>query len=277
MRMRRSGFSEILSAKVIDYFVTICRIAMNLPIGYVPKYASNMYMTRRNILSLVAVSGMSGFTALKAASKSSFWNDKDASHWSAEERQELVTDSPWAKQVRADATRAQPVGPPPSASPSSVPMRMPGSMSPSARGNASSFPAFTGTVRWESAKPILLALKKSLANEFEGHYVIGVSGFPLGLHNPQSNGHDPGTEAEQTEELKQVTTLRVKGKDPAQAGVISRSADAGGLLYLFGFSRDVIAIDKKDKNVIFETQFGPLDIEAKFEPKQMLYHGELAL
>ena len=69
---------------------------------------------------------------------------------------------------------------------------------------------------------MLLALKKSLPSEFEGHYVIGVSGFPMGLRNPQSDDKDEGA-AERMDELKQVTTLRAKGKDAAQAGVVLRS------------------------------------------------------
>jgi hypothetical protein len=39
--------------------------------------------------------------------------------------------------------------------------------------------SFNGTVRWESAKPILDALKTPLPEVFADRYVISVSGFPL--------------------------------------------------------------------------------------------------
>jgi hypothetical protein len=233
------------------------------------------------MLHILGGTSFSSWALLGAASKSTFWNDKNADQWSSEERNELIGNSPWAKQVRADTTRAQPVGPPLGGTGSNVPMRMPGSVGGGGGGRSRRGPgnfAFNGIVRWESATPVLLALKKKLPSELEDHYVIGVSGFPLGLRNPQSQGDnkDEGSEA-QVDELKQVTTLRAKGKDAAQAGVVLRSSDSDGPVYLFGFSRDVISIELKDKNVVFDTQFGPLDIEAKFDPKQMLYHGQLDL
>jgi hypothetical protein len=39
--------------------------------------------------------------------------------------------------------------------------------------------SYKGTVRWESAKPVLDALKTPLPDAFANHYVIAVIGFPL--------------------------------------------------------------------------------------------------
>lgn len=142
------------------------------------------------------------------------------------------------------------------------------------RGGAN-LPAFYGVVRWESAKPVLVALKKDLPKELEDHYVVGVSGFPLSLHEPQTEGGESASA--RLDDLKQVTTLRAKRKDPAQAGIVMRGSDTDGPIILFAFSRDVIAIEPTDKNVEFQTQFGVLDISARFDPKQMAYRGELAL
>jgi hypothetical protein len=224
--------------------------------------------------------GAFGFTAsdlVSARAKDDFWDKQQPNEWSSEQRTQLITDSPWAKQVRADTSRVQPAGPPIPDSGKPVPMRMPGSINMGgARGrgrHAGSVPAFQGIVRWESAKPVLAALKKALPSELADHYVIGVSGFPFGLRNRE------GSESRDTslDDLKQITTLRAKGKDPAQAGVVLRGRDSDGPVLLFGFSRDVIELAPSDKNVEFETQLGPLGISAKFEPKQMRYHGELAL
>jgi hypothetical protein len=234
-------------------------------------------MTRRNIVKALGAFGFSVSELASAYAKGDFWDKQEPNEWSPEQRSELITDSPWAKQVRADTSRVQPAGPPTSASGNPVPMRMPGSINiDGARGRGRherSLPAFQGIVRWESAKPVLAALKKTLPPQLADHYVIGVSGFPFGLRNPQS---DESADT-RLDDLKQITTLRAKGKDPAQAGIVLRSSDSDGPLLLFGFSRDVIELTPSDKNIEFETQLGPLGISAKFEPKQMRYRGELAL
>jgi hypothetical protein len=234
-------------------------------------------MTRRNIIKALGASGFALSELASAYAKADFWDKQQPEEWSPEERNELVTDSPWAKQVRADTSRVQPVGPPAAASGSPVPMRMPGTVDiDGARGrghHGGNLPAFQGIVRWESAQPVLAALKKTLPPELDGHYVIGVSGFPFGLPNPQ---RDSSADT-RLDELKQITTLRAKGKDRAQSGVVLRSSDSDGPVLLFGFSRDVIELTPSDKDVEFETQLGPLGISAKFEPKQMRYRGRLAL
>ena len=47
------------------------------------------------------------------------------------------------------------------------------------RGNGGTPSPYEGTVRWESARPILEAMKAPLPEAFAGHYVISVSGIPL--------------------------------------------------------------------------------------------------
>jgi hypothetical protein len=242
-------------------------------------------MTRRGALRAMTAFGFGTSVAIDAASKADFWNQRDPSEWSSDDKKELVTNSPWAKYVRADTSRSGEAQPPENGSASSIP-RMPGGMEGGGRGmggrrGGENLPAFYGVVRWESAKPILAALKKDLPKEMEDHYVIGVSGFPLGLHSRQNErvetAGDVETERVRLDELKQVTTLRAKRKDPAQPGVVIRSSDTDGAIVLFGFSRDVITIEPSDKNVEFRTTLGLLDISARFDPKQMAYRGELAV
>jgi hypothetical protein len=114
-----------------------------------------------------------------------------------------------------------------------------------------------------------------LPKELEDHYVIGVSGFPLSLQERQEESGD--TAGTRLEELKQVTTLRAKRKDAAQPGLVMRSSDTDGPIVLFGFSRDAIVIEPTDKNLEFQTEFAVFNINARFDPKQMAYRGELAL
>jgi hypothetical protein len=229
----------------------------------------------------MTVSGLGAFAKLEAASKTDFWNQKDPGAWSSAEKKGLITNSPWARYVRADTSRSSEARPPENGSASPVSTQMPGGGGGGGRdmggrrGGAANLPAFYGTVRWESAKPVLVALKRDLPKELEDHYVIGVSGFPLGLRDPRTESGE--TASARLDDLKQVTTLRAKRKDPAQPGIVMRSSDTDGPVVLFGFSRDAIAIEPTDKNVEFQTQFGLLDISARFDPKQMAYRGELAL
>jgi hypothetical protein len=140
---------------------------------------------------------------------------------------------------------------------------------------------YKGTVRWESAKPVLDALKTPLPDAFANHYVIAVIGFPLPAgprryqdeqdDNPPRRSHD-----DTLDNLKQFTTLQPKGKELAQAGVVQQQTSSNSNL-LFGFSRDSLTLTKDDKEVLFSTTLGRLVIRAKFDPKEMLYHGQLAV
>ena len=51
---------------------------------------------------------------------------------------------------------------------------------------------------------------------------------------------------------------------------------SNGSSILFGFAKDR-ALSKSDKEVTFATQLGRLLVKVKFEPKEMVYRGELAL
>jgi hypothetical protein len=46
---------------------------------------------------------------------------------------------------------------------------------------------------------------------------------------------------------------------------------------LFGFSRNSLTLTKDDKEVFFSTTLGRLVVRARFNPKEMLYHGQLAV
>ncbi len=233
---------------------------------------------------MIAASAFESFAILEAASKTDFWNQKDPAEWSSEDKKELVTNSPWARYVRADTARSIEARPPENGSASPIPTQTPGGMGGGGgrrtggrSGSTANLPAFYGVVRWESAKPVLTALKKDLPKDLEDHYVIGVSGFPISLEEREPQTESGESASARLDGLKQVTTLRAKRKDPAQPGIVMRSSDTDGPIILFAFSRDVIAIEPTDKNVEFQTQFGQLDISAKFDPKQMAYRGELAL
>jgi hypothetical protein len=149
---------------------------------------------------------------------------------------------------------------------------------------------YKGTVRWESAKPVLDALKTPLPDAFANHYVIAVIGFPLPApqrryqdeqgDNPPRQSQDDNpprrSQDDALDNLKHFTTLQPKGKELAQAGVVQQQTSSNSNL-LFGFSKDSLTLTKNDKEVLFSTTLGRLVIKAKFNPKEMLYHGQLAV
>jgi hypothetical protein len=142
---------------------------------------------------------------------------------------------------------------------------------------------YRGTVRWESAKPVLEALKTSVPEAFAGRYVISVSGIPLnpgsrrGYQDDDDNDSNSQSTREMLDRLKSVTSLEPKGRPEAQPGVIQQQSTAGLGSILFGFSRDVVSLKPEDKEVTFSTQFGRVVVRAKFNLKEMMYRGELAL
>src|SRR5262249_24597506 len=126
-------------------------------------------MKRKEFL-LFAVASMAGPDRLFSGSGSDFWNRKDPSEWSSDEVDRLITRSPWAKEITATApqtvySQRQPA--PAGRGGLSIPgiggMGLPGAgrRGPSAPGTT----PYKGVVRWESAKPVLEALKESLPGE----------------------------------------------------------------------------------------------------------------
>ena len=150
------------------------------------------------------------------------------------------------------------------------------------RGGAAASP-YEGIVRWESARPILEAMKAPLPEGFEGRYAISLSGVPL-IGNRSSNGDGEDEDSNVTrrrelaevERLKGVSYLEARGRDPIQADVAIRQIGTGSS-FLFGFSRKSLALETRDTDFMFTTQLGGLLIKAHFLPKEMLYRGELAV
>jgi hypothetical protein len=142
---------------------------------------------------------------------------------------------------------------------------------------------YEGIVRWESARPILEAMKVPLPEAFEGRYVISVSGVPLmNVRSTRSSGEDEDAttsrrhEQDDLDRLKGLTSLEARGRDPLQAGVVARQIGTGSS-FLFGFSRELLPLETRDTDFMFSTQLGGLIVRAHFVPKEMLYHGELAV
>ena len=258
-----------------------------------------LIFTRRGLL--LAGAGAAVWDRLYGAS-ADFWNKKEPSEWTSEEIDRLTEKSPWAKGVsvqRAMEDGGQGggqgggqrgggggggMGWPGGGGGGRGGMGIPG-MGGGGRGRGGGQRTQTekGTVRWESAKPILQALKTPLPASFANHYVISVNGFPLeaGRYRRSDEEGETGSSQSSTEDrlnrLKGVTYLSPKTRRDLQPGVVEQPPSAGSGTVFFGFSKEMLALKVADQEVTFTTRIGGLAIKAKFNLKEMLYRGELAV
>lgn len=272
-----------------------------------PSENSPWFLSRRQVLAL-AGAGLVSSTSLYAFSD--FWNKKDPSQWTGEEIDVLTTKSPWAKPVTTQYTPQNNGGygqgsPSGGGYPGGGGMGRPtigiggiGIGMPRGRGmgggrNGGGTRTYKGTVRWESAQPILDALKAPVPDAFAKHYVIAVRDIPLIEDRPRSQPQDnddpnsgsspssassnsPGLSKNTIEELKMATTLQPKDRALAQAGIVQQ-VTPGGTYFLFGFSKEMLDFGKNDREVEFSTRLGRMLVKAKFDMKEMMYHGKLAV
>ncbi len=230
---------------------------------------SEAKLSRRGLIGRSIVAALC--LAPEAWGGGEFWNKKQPAAWTTEEILELTTNSPWAKEIRVNlkakggATGEDGI--------SAVRDPTTGEF----RGGSGGGGPRTGekppsaVVSWESALPLFDALKYRLPADFIGHYVIGVKDLPILV--------DAGPERQSAEQLvdwlKNSATLRAKSKDPVQAGVVATSR--GGSMVLFGFLKELLPLSEKDKEVTFALDTNQLALKVKFEPKEMMYAGKLAL
>ena len=133
-----------------------------------------------------------------------FWNAKDPSTWTEEEIRSLTPNSPWAKQAvrtlkgmdnpldEGEATRTQ-----------------------GGRGRGSlSHRVVTVPiiVRWESAQPILDALRVPPPPDAKDHFIVSVTNLPLAIVRRPGRGEAAGPD-EALDRLQNGATMQVKGKD----------------------------------------------------------------
>lgn len=230
--------------------------------------------TRRGILVLAAGAGTSRLFAFS----SDFWNKKEPADWTHEEIEQLTTKSPWAKEVSASTPSQGGMGGGGMGGMGGGMGRRGGMNRPGAGGQS-----YKGTVRWESARPILDALRNPLPKEFADRYVISVNGIPLNAGRQRQyqtqDGNDNSQQSTQDmlDRLKQVTFLEPKGRRDAQPGIVQQPVSGTYGSVWFGFDRDFLSLKAEDKEATFTTQFGQLTIKAKFNLKDMLYKGDLAI
>lgn len=254
---------------------------------------------------------MAPWDLLEATVYADFWNKKDPAKWSQDEIDRLTTKSPWAKEVTAtyapgsnNGGNGNPNGNPngggyPGGQGGGMPRIGIGGIGMGGprrgqgggrggQGNGSNLSTYKGTVRWESAQPILDALKTPLPEAFANHIVISVIDFPLlsdrrrqdtdedsSSNSGSSNSQQPD-DKHLLDDLKNFTSLQPKDKDRVVPDIVQRQTTSGNV-FQFGFKKDSFDFGKNDHEVDFSTRLGRLVIRAKFDPRDMTYHKKLAI
>jgi hypothetical protein len=215
---------------------------------------------RRRFLACALGSGVAFTHASRLFAGTEFWNAKDSSSWTEEEIVMLTSiKSPWVREAVPNIRNADdPTG---------------GSALGEGRGGSRRLAPPRVVVRWESAQPILDALRAPLAAEFEGHYVLSVTNLPF-ANAPRAGRAGETTPDDTLDRIQNGATLQVKGKDPAEAG-IARRTRIGSIL--FGFSKDQLPLTLSDGDITFALNTQQLTLKTKFEAKEMIYHGKLAV
>lgn len=202
---------------------------------------------------------LAGGPLLSAATP--FWKTKPASQWTPDEVTEMISHSPWAKQVSAqyraamDDVRIQPGAPP---------VQRPGEPMAGECGLVPCSTVMPGKVIviWESAQPIQETLHPAEPPDFNGRYILSIRGL-AGDYTPSR--------------LKAGTDLTAKGRRPIQPGVVAQRNNT----WLFGFSRELLPLSLNDREVQFTVRIGAnlsdTLVRASFNPKDMIYRDELAL
>ncbi len=190
-----------------------------------------------------------------------FWNAKDPSTWTEEEIVLLTSKSPWVREAVPNIKNAEdPTG---------------GSVigEGGAKGMGRRRASVTVIVRWESAQPILDALRVKLPSDFDGRYVLSVTNLPF-ANAPRGRGVDPTAQDDLLERIQNGATLEVKGKGTVEAGIVRRT-HIGSIL--FGFAKDQLVLSPGDREIVFGLTTEQLSLKAKFDTKEMTYHGNLAV
>ncbi|MGH9720381.1 MAG: hypothetical protein ACRD8O_09225, partial [Bryobacteraceae bacterium] len=134
-------------------------------------------------------------------------------------------------------------------------------------------------VRWESAACVRAASKLPIDEDAASHYLISVANLPLGAPPRRPAGAEPADperrNAQLQEQLKAITALQRKDKDPLHPARLGFHQRTRSIVFFFPRGAQPIQLD--DKEVIFYTKSGGVEVKTKFPLKAMLYRGNLDL
>lgn len=231
--------------------------------------------SRRSFIGLAAAVG---YPASCLLAQTEPWNTKDPVSWSEDDKYRLLHGSPWATIARAEAPSGVDGGPTlVAAAPIGSRLEPPGkggdigvmpfpsgdATSPPENTNARASLAFYGqvTIRWESAIPVLQITRTVLPVAFLEHFVISVTGLPDGV---LSIGWKLAS-----------AVLAAPRHSPERAEFVGLTEDK--LALLFAFQKLHPPIRKSDGALSFNMTLSGIKIKTTFQPKGMIYRGQLAL
>ncbi len=231
------------------------------------------------------------------AARKDFWEIKDSSTWSNEEKQLLLAESPWAKQgfVRMDLGKRRAEGPGygnNGRKGGDMPDLRPGAEAGTRRSvpfgeevppvpNPDSGPPvqFRVLARWETAKPVRMAGRPEVPEVTGQFYVVRLRGLPLMPPPKAARGEvAPNPNKGMLDAIKVGSRLERKDKPPIPcAHLFTGSGDNSNEVLLFFPRREDDPITVADKLVILESRFTSFHLSIKFPLKDMLFKGELSL
>ena len=217
-----------------------------------------------------------------------FWEDKDFTEWSEKNVEEMMSNSPWAKETNLRLTmgggRGSMAGGRRGGGGGSLGGGISGGEGRGGGGGRGAGaiarrPSLKVTISWRSALPVKQALIRrrmgdsgerpegalEFLNNTGEHYIVSMTGFPARMAAAMSD----------TERLLAATTLRRKEAPiPASDVQAVRRGEFVDLYFYFG-REDAITLDDKDIEVVLD--LGPIEVKKKFKLKDMVVNGELLL
>lgn len=232
--------------------------------------------------------------ACAALAAADFWEEKDYTSWSAEEVEEMLTDSPWSRGVSVvvRGVGGRVLGPVVGAGGAGDGGARPTTMDGPTRERVADYlvarrvssnpvpERITLTVSWRSALPVKQALARSQAGvgspippaqqafliQHEPLYVVSVSGIPRQF-----------AEEIDRQALLAETTLVRKDKPPIIAEDVEPFFESDETVILeFAFLRDD-PITLFDRDVEFSTTLGEIEIGRSFKLQDMMFGDALAM
>jgi hypothetical protein len=218
-------------------------------------------LTRRRWVRAATGAGLGLFAAADVLSAAEFWNKKSAAAWTSDEILQLATKSPWAKTARVLPNPGRDRGSLDSTVPDLASGNAGGRSGNNKLGEVAVIPVAEVTVVWESAKPLLDALRTTFPADFANHYVIGVNDLPT-----TEGGRKVNTDS-------MSASLKARAKDSVDAGDVLATRN----VVMFAFSRELLPLSAADKDVIFSLETNQYSIKTRFDLKEMMYRGLLAV
>lgn len=223
-------------------------------------------MRRHKRIVAAAVLWMLGAAGLAAAN---FWDTKPYTDWSQKEVEEMLTDSPWARQLSVV------VQSPPRPTEDTV-GRGGGGGDTGGRGFPVPSPQLKLVLTWRTALPVRQALARLPIGAASA---AGIDQLPLPERPPYyliTLSGVPARYARVAPSATATTFLRRGKKAPIALAQGAVQQDGANTTLFFLFLRtDPITLE--DKDVEFATTIGTLEIKKKFTLKDLVVNGQLEL